>query len=335
MGVAELPERMIAIDPEAAGGPDVLVPVERPVPRPGPGEFLIRVKAAGVNRPDVLQRKGHYPPPPGAPSILGLEIAGTVVAVGEGADASMLAQPVCALVAGGGYAEYCVAPAGQCLPVPPAISMIEAAALPETVFTVWSNLFERAYAMEGDAVLVHGGTSGIGTTAILLGKLFDLTVIVTCGSDEKCARATELGADHAINYKTQDFAGEVKRITGGKGVQAVLDMVGGDYVARNLACLADDGRHVTIAVQGGVKAEINLVEVMRRRLTLTGSTLRARDVTFKALVADELRRNVWPHVAEGRLKPVIDSIFPLAEAAKAHARMDGGDHVGKIVLEVA
>jgi putative PIG3 family NAD(P)H quinone oxidoreductase len=247
----------------------------------------------------------------------------------------MLAQPVCALVAGGGYAEYCVAPAGQCLPVPPAISMIEAAALPETVFTVWSNLFERAYAMEGDAVLVHGGTSGIGTTAILLGKLFDLTVIVTCGSDEKCTRATELGADHAINYRTQDFAGEVKRITGGKGVQAVLDMVGGDYVARNLACLADDGRHVTIAVQGGVKAEINLVEVMRRRLTLTGSTLRARDVTFKALVADELRRNVWPHVAEGRLKPVIDSVFPLAEAAKAHARMDGGDHVGKIVLEIA
>ncbi|WP_167104187.1 NAD(P)H-quinone oxidoreductase [Sphingomonas oligoaromativorans] len=326
---------MIAIDPEAAGGPDVLVPVERPVPRPGQGEVLIRVKAAGVNRPDVLQRKGHYPPPPGAPSILGLEIAGTVVAVGEGADASMLAQPVCALVAGGGYAEYCVAPAGQCLPVPPAISMIEAAALPETVFTVWSNLFERAYAMEGDAVLVHGGTSGIGTTAILLGKLFDLTVIVTCGSDEKCARATELGVDHAINYKTQDFVEEVKRIAGGKGVQAVLDMVGGDYVARNLACLADDGRHVTIAVQGGVKAEINLVEVMRRRLTLTGSTLRARDVTFKALVADELRRNVWPHVAEGRLRPVIDSVFPLAEAAKAHARMDGGDHVGKIVLEIA
>lgn len=334
-GVAKLPERMIAIDPEGAGGPEVLVPVERPVPQPGPGEYLIRVKAAGVNRPDVLQRKGHYPPPPGAPSILGLEIAGTIVAVGEGADPSMLAQPICALVAGGGYAEYCIAPAGQCLPVPPAITMVEAAALPETIFTVWSNLFERAYAIEGDTVLVHGGTSGIGTTTILLGKLFDLTVIVTCGSDEKCARAVELGADHAINYKTQDFVEEVKHITGGKGVQAVLDMVGGDYVARDLACLADDGRHVTIAVQGGVKAEINLVEVMRRRLTLTGSTLRARDVTFKALVADEIRRNVWPHVAEGRLKPVIDSVFPLAEAAKAHARMDGGDHVGKIVLEMA
>ncbi len=333
-GVAKVPERMIAVDPESAGGPEVLVPVERPVPQPGPGEVLIRVKAAGVNRPDVLQRKGHYPPPPGAPSILGLEIAGTVVATGEGVDPSMLAQPVCALVAGGGYAEYCVAPAGQCLPVPPAISMVEAAALPETIFTVWSNLFERAYAIEGDTVLVHGGTSGIGTTAILLGKLFDLTVIVTCGSDEKCARAIELGAAHAINYKTQDFVEEVKRITGGKGVQAVLDMVGGDYVARDLACLADDGRHVTIAVQGGVKAEINLVEVMRRRLTLTGSTLRARDTTFKALVADEIRRNVWPHVAEGRLKPVIDSVFPLAEAAKAHARMDGGDHVGKIVLEI-
>jgi putative PIG3 family NAD(P)H quinone oxidoreductase len=333
--VAKLPERMIAIDPEAAGGPEVLVAVERPVPQPGLGEYLIRVKAAGVNRPDVLQRKGHYPPPPGASSILGLEIAGTVVAVGEGADASMLAQPVCALVSGGGYAEYCAVPAGQCLPVPPAITMVEAAALPETIFTVWSNLFERAYAIEGDTVLVHGGTSGIGTMAILLGKLFDLTVIVTCGSDEKCARAIELGAAHAINYRTQDFVEEVKRITGGKGVQAVLDMVGGDYVARDLACLADDGRHVTIAVQGGVKAEINLVEIMRRRLTLTGSTLRARDVTFKALVADEIRRNVWPHVAEGRLKPVIDSVFPLAEAAKAHARMDGGDHVGKIVLEIA
>ncbi|WP_235785779.1 NAD(P)H-quinone oxidoreductase [Sphingomonas sp. PR090111-T3T-6A] len=334
-GVAELPERMIAIDPETAGGPEVLVPVERPVPQPGPGEVLIRVKAAGVNRPDVLQRKGHYPPPPGAPSIFGLEVAGIVVATGEGVDPSMRAQPVCALVAGGGYAEYCVAPAGQCLPVPPAISMVEAAALPETVFTVWSNLFERAYAIEGDTVLVHGGTSGIGTTAILLGKLFDLTVIVTCGSAEKCARAVELGADHAINYKTQDFVEEVKRITGGKGVQAVLDMVGGDYVARNLACLAEDGRHVTIAVQGGVKAEVNLVQVMTRRLSITGSTLRARDTIFKALVADELRRNVWPHVAEGRLKPVIDSVFPLAGAAKAHARMEGGDHVGKIVLEIA
>lgn len=332
--VAKLPERMIAIDPAEAGGPNVLQPVERPVPVPGPGEYLIRVAAAGVNRPDVLQRKGHYPPPPGASSILGLEIAGTIVAVGEGADATMLAQPVCALLTGGGYAEYCVAPAGQCLPVPPALTMVEAAALPETLFTVWSNLFERAYASEGDTVLVHGGTSGIGTMAILLGKLFDLTVIVTCGSHEKCDRAREIGADHAINYKTQDFVDEVKRITGGRGVQIVLDMVGGDYVPRNLACLAEDGRHVTIAAQGGPKAEINIVDLMRRRLTITGSTLRARDTAFKSLVADEIAQTVWPHVAEGRLKPVIDTTFPLSQAAGAHARMDGGDHVGKIVLTV-
>lgn len=333
--MAQLPERMMAIDPAEAGGPAVLQPVERPVPTPGPGEYLIKVAAAGVNRPDVLQRKGHYPPPPGASSILGLEVAGTIVAVGEGADPTMLAQPVCALLTGGGYAEYCVAPVGQCLPVPPALTMVEAAALPETIFTVWSNLFERAYATEGDTVLVHGGTSGIGTMAILLGKLFDLTVIVTCGSDEKCVRAKEIGADHAINYRTQDFVDEVKRITGGRGVQIVLDMVGGDYVARNLACLAEDGRHVTIAAQGGIRAEINILDVMRRRLTLTGSTLRARDTAFKALVADEIARTVWPHVAEGRLKPVIDATFPLSGAADAHARMDGGAHVGKIVLTVA
>ncbi|PXA85901.1 NAD(P)H-quinone oxidoreductase [Nostoc sp. 3335mG] len=325
---------MLAIDPETAGGPEVLVPVERPVPVAGPGEYLVRVAAAGVNRPDVMQRKGMYPPPPGAPSILGLEIAGTVVSVGEGADASMVGQKVCALVAGGGYAEYCTAPAGQCLPVPPTLSMIEAAAIPETLFTVWSNLFERAYAIEGDTVLVHGGTSGIGTMAILLGKLFDLTVIVTCGSDDKCARALEIGAAHAINYKTQDFVEEVKRVTGGKGCQAVLDMVGGDYVPRNLKCLSEDGRHVTIAVQGGPKATVSMVDIMLRRLTMTGSTLRARELAFKALVADELKREVWPHMAEGKLRPVIDATFPLAEAAKAHERMDGGDHVGKIVLTV-
>ncbi len=332
--MAKLPERMIAIDPVEAGGPEVLKPVERPIPKPRPGEYLIRVAAAGVNRPDVLQRQGHYPPPPGAPSVLGLEIAGTIVAVGEGVDPTMLAQQVCALVAGGGYAEYCLAPAGQCLPVPPALTMIEAAALPETLFTVWSNLFERAYATEGDTVLVHGGTSGIGTMAIGLGRLFDLTVIVTCGSDDKCARAVEIGAAHAINYRTHDFADEVKRITGGKGVQVVLDMVGGDYIPRNLACLAEDGRHVTIAVQGGAKAEINLIDVMRRRLTLTGSTLRVRDTGFKSLVADEISRTVWPHVVDGRLKPVIDAVFPLSQAAEAHARMDAGAHVGKIVLTV-
>jgi putative PIG3 family NAD(P)H quinone oxidoreductase len=333
--MADLPDQMIAIDPEEPGGPEVLVPVKRPVPRPGPGELLIRVAAAGVNRPDVMQRKGHYPPPPGAPSILGLEVAGEVVAIGEGADANLLGTSVCALVAGGGYAQYAAAPAGQCLPVPAALTMVEAAALPETLFTVWTNLFERAYAVEGDTVLVHGGTSGIGTMAILLGRLFELKVIVTAGSDEKCARALEIGAAHAINYRTADFVEEVKRITGGRGVQAVLDMVGGDYLPRNLACLAEEGRHVSIATQRGSKVEIPLVQIMQRRLTLTGSTLRPRSVEFKSLVADELHRAVWPHVRDGRLKPVIDRVFPLAKAAAAHARLDAGEHVGKIVLEVA
>ena len=331
----DLPATMHAIDPEAPGGPEVLRVVERPVPRPGPGEVLIRVAAAGVNRPDVIQRTGGYPPPPGAPSIPGLEVAGEVAALGEGVGAEALGQPVCALLAGGGYAEYAVAPWGQCLPVPDAISMIEAAALPETVFTVWTNLFERAYATEGDTVLVHGGTSGIGTTAIALGGLFGLTVIVTAGSDDKCARALELGAAHAINYRTEDFVARVKEITGGKGVAAVLDMVGGDYLPRNLKCLAEDGRHVSIAVQGGPTATVPIFDIMRRRLTLTGSTLRPRDVGFKTLVADELHRTVWPHVAAGRLRPVIDQVYPLGEAAAAHARMEAGDHVGKIVLEVA
>ena len=330
--MSALPETMIAIDPVGPGGPEVLQPVERPLPKPGPGEVLIKVAAAGVNRPDVLQRRGMYPPPPGAPSVPGLEIAGIVVAVGDGVPADVMGQKLCALVAGGGYAEYCVAPLGQCLPIPDALSMIEAAAIPETLFTVWINLFERAYAVEGDTVLVHGGTSGIGTMAIALGKLFGLTVIVTCGSDEKCARARELGADHAINYATQDFVAKVQAITGGKGVQAVLDMVGGDYMPRNMQCLADDGRHVTIAVQRGITAEINIAMIMMKRLTLTGSTLRARSVSFKTLVAEELMRVVWPHVVAGKLKPVIDKTFPLSEAAAAHARMEGGDHVGKIVL---
>ena len=328
----ELPDVMRAIDPAGPGGPEVLVLVERPVPRPGPGEVLVRVAAAGVNRPDVMQRKGRYPPPPGAPTIPGLEIAGTVIAVGSGNDPTLVGQQVCALVAGGGYAEYAVAPFGQCLPVPEVLTMTEAAAIPETLFTVWTNLFERAYAVEGDTVLVHGGTSGIGTMAILLGRLFGLTVIVTAGSDAKCARAIEIGAAHAINYRAADFVVEIKRITGGVGVQAVLDMVGGDYLPRNIACLAADGRHVSIAVQRGTKVEIALHEVMQRRLTITGSTLRARSVEFKSLVADELARTVWPHVRAGRLKPVIDRTFPLEEAAAAHARMEAGDHVGKIVL---
>ena len=326
---------MTAIDPAVPGGPEVLVPVERPVPMPGPGEVLIRVAAAGVNRPDVLQRKGGYPPPPGAPTIMGLEVAGTVVALGAGVDAALMGQPMCALVAGGGYAQYCVAPAGQCLPVPSALSMVEAAAMPETLFTVWTNLFERAWAVEGDTVLVHGGTSGIGTMAIALGKLFGLTMIVTCGSDDKCARAVEIGAHHAINYNTADFVAECARITGGAGVNAVLDMVGGDYVPRNLQCLAEDGRHVSIAVLNGPKTDLFLPLVMMKRLTITGSTLRPRSVTFKSLVADELARTVWPHVEAGRLKPVIDAVFPLSDAAGAHALMDSGAHVGKIVLEVA
>jgi putative PIG3 family NAD(P)H quinone oxidoreductase len=326
---------MKAIDPAEPGGPEVLMAVERPVPNPGPGELLIRVAAAGVNRPDVMQRKGLYPPPPGAPSIPGLEIAGTVSALGEGVDPALLGQPMCALVSGGGYAEYCLAPAGQCLPVPQSLSMVEAAAIPETLFTVWTNLFERAFAVEGDMVLVHGGTSGIGTMAILLGKLFGLHLIVTAGSDEKCRAALDLGAAHAINYKSADFVEEVKRITDGRGVQIVLDMVGGDYLPRNLDCLAEEGRHVSIAVQRGAKAEIPIWKIMQKRLTLTGSTLRGRSAEFKALVADELARTVWPHVAAGRLRPVIDRVFPLSEAAAAHARMEGGEHVGKIVLAVA
>ncbi len=323
---------MMAIDPEGPGGPEVLVPVTRPVPRPGPGEVLIRVAAAGVNRPDVLQRKGGYAPPPGAPTIPGLEIAGEIVALGEGVQREMLGQPMCALVSGGGYAEYCVAPAGQCLGVPEALSMEQAAALPETLFTVWTNLFERGFASEGDTVLVHGGTSGIGTMAIALCGLFGVDIIVTAGSPEKVAAACALGATHGIDYRAEDFVARVKDITGGRGVAVVLDMVGGDYVPRNLKCLAEDGRHVSIAVQGGMMATIPLFDIMRRRLTLTGSTLRNRDTAFKSLVADELATTVWPHVEAGRLKPVMDRTFALRDAADAHRRMEAGDHVGKIVL---
>lgn len=328
-----MPQEMNAIDPAGPGGPEVLVLARRPVPQPGAGELLIEVAAAGVNRPDVLQRRGGYPPPPGAPSIPGLEVAGIVAAVGAEVPEALVGQPVCALAAGGGYAEYCVVPVGQCLPVPGALTMVEAAAMPETLFTVWSNLFERAYATEGESTLVHGGTSGIGTMAIALGQLFGLRVIVTCGSDEKCARALALGAAAAINYKSQDFVAEVQRLTEGKGVNVVLDMVGGAYLPRNLDCLAEDGRHVSIAVQGGISAEVNIVKIMGRRLTLTGSTLRPRPVAFKSLVADEIARSVWPFVQEGRLKPVIHATFPLAEAAAAHRLMETGDHVGKIVLE--
>ncbi len=327
-----LPDEMNAIDPAMPGGPEVLALARRPVPRPGPGEVLVKVAAAGVNRPDVLQRRGGYPPPPGAPSILGLEIAGEVVAVGDGVTLA-IGELVCALVAGGGYAGYALAPEGQCLPVPDALSLVEAAAIPETLFTVWTNVFQRAYAREGETLFVHGGTSGIGTMAITLAKLFGLRVFVTCGSGEKSARALALGADGAINYKTEDFVARAKELTDGRGVDIVLDMVGGDYLPRNLDCLVEEGRHVSIAVQGGVKAELNIVKVIQRRLVLTGSTLRPRPVAFKSLVAQELRETVWPLVADGRLKPVIDTTFPLAEAAEAHRRMEAGDHVGKIVLE--
>ncbi len=331
---ATMPAMMTAIEISEPGGPEVLKAVQRPVPVAGPGEVLVKVAAAGVNRPDVLQRLGKYPPPPGASDIPGLEISGTVVAAGEGG-AQLIGTKVCALVAGGGYAEYCVAPVGTCLPVPEVLRMIEAAAIPETLFTVWINLFERGFAADGDTVLVHGGTSGIGTMAILLGNLFGLDVIVTCGSDDKCASAVELGAAHAINYKETDFVDAVERWTEGRGVAVVLDMVGGDYVARNLKCMADDGRHVSIAVQRGATAEVPIFELMRRRLTMTGSTLRPRDVNFKTMVADELAKTVWPYVEGNRLKPVIDATFPLTEAAAAHARMESGEHVGKIVLEIS
>ena len=330
----ELPATMRAIDPAAPGGPDVLEIVERPVPRPGEGEVLIRVAAAGINRPEILQRQGVYPPPPGAPSIPGLEVSGTIAAVGQGVARDLIGQPVCALIAGGGYAEYAVAPYGQCLPVPHALTMVEAAAMPETLFTVWTNLFERGFAAEGDTVLVHGGTSGIGTMAIALCRAFGVRIIVTAGSDAKCDACLALGADHAINYRTQDFVEAVTEITGGQGVQVVLDMVGGDYVPRNLKCLGEDGRHVSIAVQGGPEATIPIWEVMRRRLTITGSTLRPRSVAFKTAVADELARHVWPHVEAGQVKPVIDRTYPLAEAPEAHRRMEAGDHVGKIVLTI-
>lgn len=329
-----LPATMTAMGFDAPGGPEVLRPETLPVPVPAPGQVLLRVAFAGVNRPDVIQRQGFYPPPPGASPIPGLEVSGQVVAMGAGVTAPFLGQKVCALVSGGGYAEYCLAQAALCLPVPEGLPPDQAAALPETVFTVWHNVFERGWATEGERLLVHGGTSGIGTTAILLGKLFGLTVIVTCGGPEKCAAALALGAAHAIDYKAADFVEEVARITDGKGVHLVLDMVAGDYVARNLKCLGDDGRHVTIAVQGGVRAEINMAEVMRRRLTLTGSTLRPRSNEFKGLLADEIHETVWPLVTDGLLRPVMDQAFPLREAAAAHARMEAGAHIGKIVLAV-
>ena len=334
---------MKCIEIREYGAPEVLVPAERATPVAGAGEVLIRVSASGVNRPDVLQRTGNYPVPPGASDLPGLEVAGVI----ESGDAAAMAQAgfkvgdrVCALVAGGGYAEYCVAPVAQCLPVPRGLTDVEAASLPETFFTVWSNVFDRGRLQKGETLLVQGGTSGIGVTAIQLGKAAGATVIVTAGSDEKCAAALDLGADHAINYKATDFVEEVKRLTGGKGVDVILDMVSGDYVEREVECLAEDGRLVIIAVQGGIKAEFNAGLVLRRRLTITGSTLRPRPVAFKGAIAEALKKTVWPWLESGVVKPVIHSVFAATEAgdglpsgaARAHALMQSGDHVGKIVL---
>ena len=305
------------------------------MPVPGAGEVLVRVSASGVNRPDVLQRKGHYAPPPGASDIPGLELAGVI----ESGDADALAlaglqlgQRVCALVAGGAYAQWCVVPVAQCLPIPGSLSDVEAASLPETFFTVWSNVFDRGGLQSGETLLVQGGGSGIGVTAIQLARAFGATVLVTAGSDEKCAVCLSLGAQHAINYRSQDFGAEVLRITEGRGVDVVLDMVAGDYVAREVACMAEDGRLVIIAVQGGTGAQFDAGLVLRRRLVITGSTLRARSVAFKATIADSLRSKVWPLFASGKVAPVVHSTFPAAQAAQAHALMESNQHAGKIVL---
>ena len=326
---------MRVVEITSFGAPEVLRLGQRPLPVPGAGELRIRVAASGVNRPDVLQRKGHYAPPPGASDVPGLEVDGVI----DEGDDEALAQAglrrgdrVCALVAGGGYAEYCVAPVAQCLPVPQGLSDVEAASLPETFFTVWSNVFDRGRLQAGEFLLVQGGSSGIGVTAIQLARALGATVIVTAGSDEKCAACIELGASYAINYKTQDFVAEVQRITNGRGADVVLDMVAGDYVAREVECLAEDGRLVIIAVQGGVKSSFNAGLVLRRRLTITGSTLRPRSVEFKTAIAQSLRSQVWPLIEQGKVRPVIYQTFDAGDAAAAHALMESNQHTGKIVL---
>lgn len=330
----DLPATMTAIEISEPGGPEVLRAVEVPVPQPGPEEVLIKVAAAGVNRPDAFQRQGAYPPPKGASPLPGLEIAGTVVRAGGAVGDPAVGDEVCALVTGGGYAGYCVAPAPQCLPVPGPLSMVEAAAVPETFFTVWSNVFDRARLQAGESILIHGGSSGIGTTAIQLCKAMGARVFTTAGSDEKCTACTVLGAERAINYRREDFAVIVKELTGGRGVDVVLDMVGGDYIARDIDIMATEGRHVSIAFLRGAKIEVNMMKVMLKRLILTGSTLRARPVADKAAIAVALRDRVWPLLADGTLRPVIHSTFPLAEAAAAHALMESSAHIGKIVLTV-
>ena len=331
---AALPATMTAIAIPVPGGPEALVPETRPVPVPSPGEILVKVAAAGVNRPDVLQRAGGYPPPKGASDIPGLEIAGEVAALGAGASRFKLGDKVCGLIAGGGYAEYCVVHETNALPVPDGLSLTEAAGIPETFFTVWSNVFDRGGLKPGETILIHGGTSGIGVTAIQLAKAFGATVITTAGSDDKCAAAKALGADHAINYRNQDFVQTVAEITGKKGVNMILDMVGGDYVQRNLATVAPDGRIVQIAFLHGSEVKVDLRWLMLKRVTFTGSTLRVRDTAFKAALADALEAKVWPLLASGKVKVVMDSTYPLADASKAHARMETNAHIGKIVLTV-
>ena len=333
--MAGVPDTMQAIGFAEPGGPEVLT-LESGVrvPQAGPGEVLLKVAYAGVNRPDCIQRAGHYPAPPGASPILGLEASGEIVAVGEGVDPARIGEHVCALTPGGAYARYCTVAEGHVLPVPEILTMAEAAALPETLFTVWHNVFQRGMARDGETLLVHGGTSGIGTMAIMLAKAFGMDVIVTAGSEEKCDAARRVGADHAIDYKTTDFVEAIGLITGGSGVDLVLDMVSGDYVARNLKCLKPGGRHVTIAVLGGMKAEINMALVMSKRLTLTGSTLRPRSDAFKTALRTEIQREAWPLVEDGTIRPIMDEIFALGDAAKAHARMEAGDHIGKIVLAI-
>ena len=323
---------MLAIEIAEPGGPEVLHPVERPTPQPLEHEVLIRVEAAGVNRPDALQRMGKYPPPPGASDIPGLEVAGSVVSVGAAVTTVEAGDRVCALVSGGGYAEYCTAPAVQCLPFPDGFDAVRASAIPETFFTVWTNLFQRGALRAGERVLVHGGTSGIGTTAIQLARAFDAVVFATAGSDEKCDACRRLGAAVAINYRKEDFVEAVKRETGGDGVDVILDIVGGEYVSRNLESLRMNGRVVQIGTQGGATASINLRPILQRRLTLTGSTLRARSIEEKGALARDVHQHVWPLLASGRVFPVVDCTFPLSQAADAHRRLESSEHIGKIVL---
>lgn len=330
-----MPDTMRFVTTHGPGGPEVLAIDHGPAPRPGPGEVLIRVAAAGVNRPDVLQREGRYPPPPGASAVLGLEVAGTIAELGPDVTHWAVGDPVCALLAGGGYAEFAIAPAAQCLPVPEGLTLIEAAAIPETFFTVWANVFQRGRLQAGETFLVHGGTSGIGTTAIQLAHAFGARVFATAGSDEKCDACRDLGADVAINYRTVDFVEAVKADTSGEGVNLILDMVGGPYIQRNLKALAVEGRLVQIAFLQGSKQELDLMPLMLKRLTLTGSTLRSRGVEEKGAIARELQDRVWPLLASGRVRPVVHATFPLDEAAEAHRLMESSRHVGKIVLTVA